>query len=107
MAHMIKFILARIIHPTQFGFVHGRHIHEAIFNLLLTMEYALAQNKLSLQLNLDLESAYDRIHWNFMIATITKLGFGEGFTRMVVTLFSNAGSSISTTVTYNRDPLNG
>lgn len=78
-----KIILARTVHGRQFGFLPGRIIHEAIFNTLLVMDYAISQNKRFMLVNIDLEKAYDHIGWDFILATLAKCGFSTGFTSMI------------------------
>ena len=41
-------------------------------------------------INMDLEKAYDQIGWEYLLAVIRKMGFGEPFLKMVSTLFQNA-----------------
>lgn len=45
-------------------------------------------------INMDLEKAYDRVHWEYILAVIEKMGFGALFIGMVKTFFSNALEAI-------------
>ncbi|MCO5614304.1 hypothetical protein L7F22_068582 [Adiantum nelumboides] len=45
-------------------------------------------------INMDLEKAYDRVSWEYILAVIDRMGFGSLFLGMVKTLFQNASASI-------------
>lgn len=45
-------------------------------------------------INMDLEKAYDRVSWDFILAVVERQGFGNNFLGMVRTLFQNANASI-------------
>lgn len=43
---------------------------------------------------MDLEKAYDRVSWDFILAVLGKMGFGSMFRSMTRTLFSNAFATL-------------
>lgn len=90
-----RVLLARVVHPLQFGFLPSRNIQEAILNMIVSVDYAIASNKNFILLNLDLEKAYDRINWLFILKTLEELGCGQGFCKLVKLLFSNATTTLS------------
>ncbi|MCO5601918.1 hypothetical protein L7F22_056044 [Adiantum nelumboides] len=87
-------IQAEVVHPKQFGFVQGRSIHEAILNVITAIDWAAEQEDEYVMINMDLEKAYDRVSWEYILAVIDRMGFGSLFLGMVKTLFQNASASI-------------
>ncbi|MCO5560132.1 hypothetical protein L7F22_013739 [Adiantum nelumboides] len=94
LALKIKYVVNQVVHPKQFGFVQGRSIHEAILNVITTIDWAAEQDQDYVMINMDLEKAYDRVSWDFILAVVDRLGFGNNFLGMVKTLFQNANASI-------------
>ncbi|MCO5557342.1 hypothetical protein L7F22_010905 [Adiantum nelumboides] len=94
LALRIKYVVNQVVHPKQFGFVQGRSIHEAILNVITTIDWAAEQDQDYVMINMDLEKAYDRVSWDFILAVVDRLGFGNNFLGMVKTLFQNANASI-------------
>lgn len=90
LALRIRSTVSQIVHPRQFGFVQGRSIHEAIFNAITAVDWASEQDEEYIMINMDLEKAYDRVGWEFLLAVIQKMGLGDSFSGMVSTLFQNA-----------------
>lgn len=76
LATQIKFTLPRLLNERQFGFLQGRSINDAT---LVSLDLALTTGKQFILCNLDLEKAYDRIHWDFILRTMEKIGFGSRF----------------------------
>ncbi|MCO5580729.1 hypothetical protein L7F22_034599 [Adiantum nelumboides] len=94
LALRIKNVVNQVVHPKQFGFVQGRSIHEAILNVITAIDWAAEQDQNYVMINMDLEKAYDRVSWDFILAVVDRLGFGNNFLGMVKTLFQNANASI-------------
>ncbi|MCO5576650.1 hypothetical protein L7F22_030465 [Adiantum nelumboides] len=94
LALRIKYVVNQVVHPKQFGFVQGRSIHEAILNVIIAIDWAAEQDQDYVMINMDLEKAYDRVSWDFILAVVDRLGFGNNFLGMVKTLFQNANASI-------------
>ncbi|MCO5597661.1 hypothetical protein L7F22_051742 [Adiantum nelumboides] len=75
----IKYVVNQVVHPKQFGFVQGRSIHEAILNVITAIDWAAEQDQDYVMINMDLEKAYDRVSWDFILAVVDRLGFGITF----------------------------
>ena len=70
-------VLGKIIDPVQSAFVPNRYIHD---NILLTHEVMnkfrnMKGKKSWIALKLDMEKAYDRVEWNFLLEALKQLGF--------------------------------
>ena len=72
-------ILQRIIHKTQSAFIPHRTIHD---NILIAHEIVnnfkhMKGKKGYVALKLDMEKAYDRIEWDFLLKCFQQLGFHD------------------------------
>lgn len=88
-------LLTRIISPSQSGFIQGRMI---VDNILLAQELTLclekAGNPNNVILKLDMEKAYDRVHWPFLFKILEKLGFPPHWVQLVKKLIENCWFNI-------------
>lgn len=85
MTNILKPILKKIITPNRAAFVLGRLIqdniivaHEA-FHFLNLRKRCI---KKYLAFKIDLNRAYDRVEWDFLIATMHNLGFNKKMDRL-------------------------
>jgi hypothetical protein len=76
LANRLKPLLHKIISPNQSTFIPNRSIQD---NSILAHELHSFKNKKGkggfLFLNLDMEKAFDRMEWSFLIAIMEKIGF--------------------------------
>ncbi|PKA50046.1 integrator complex subunit 11 [Apostasia shenzhenica] len=91
----LSYFLPKIISPNQTGFVPGRGI---VDNILLAQEVFHTINfdgkGRNIALKLDMEKAYDRVEWNFIIKMLNKFGFSNNFCNLINNLISNVWFSI-------------
>lgn len=101
LSNRLKLILPDIISPNQSAFVPQRLITD---NVLLAYEMThFMQTKRTGQegyaaLKLDMSKAYDRVEWSFLEKMMVRLGFAEGWVKLIMRCVS--------TVTY-RIKVNG
>ena len=89
-------ILQRLVHPCQSAFVPDRAIHD---NILVAHEI---MNKFKhykgkkgfVALKIDMEKAYDRIEWNFLLACLRQLGFDDIWIKWISECISTVSYSI-------------
>ena len=96
LANRIKCVLPTIIHEDQRGCVPGRHIGEIIRNtedILFELEKG---NSDSVILMLDMEKAFDRVEWNWLLKVLKGFNFGNRFISWLETLYKHAKCSIMT-----------
>ncbi|GBG77254.1 hypothetical protein CBR_g23582 [Chara braunii] len=90
MATRVNGVLPRLIHPTQTGFVPGRQI---VTNILLAQQL-LEEGEVSGQslafISIDLQKAYDRVRWEFLLQAMARRGFGSTFRGWVRTMLNQA-----------------
>lgn len=87
--------LPTLISPKQKGFLAGRNIKG---DICLTSEAInLLGNKSfsgNVALKIDITKDFDSLNWNFLIKTITALGFNHKFFSWILTLLNSASLSI-------------
>ena len=95
-------ILQRIIHPTQSAFIPQRTIHD---NILIAHEVVnkfkhMKGKKGYVALKLDMEKAYDRIEWDFLLSCLQQLGFHDTWVRWI----KECISTVSYSLIINNEP---
>ena len=73
--------------PDQNGFVPDGFIAENILRLQLLQAKVEEEDEEALFLFCDMEKAFDRCSWDFLIAGLGKLGFNEGFIKFVKLMY--------------------
>ncbi|GBG83976.1 hypothetical protein CBR_g37848 [Chara braunii] len=87
-------ILPRIVERDQGAFVQRRSIFLNILTAIESVEVLQVENRDMVVLLLDLEKAYDKVGWLFVLTTLRKMGFGEGFCRWVIAMYTAASSAV-------------
>ena len=95
-------ILQRIIHPTQSAFIPHRTIHD---NILIAHEIVnkfkhMKGKKGYVALKLDMEKAYDRIEWDFLLSCLQQLGFHATWINWI----KECISTVSYSLILNNEP---
>jgi len=95
-------VLQRIIHPTQSAFILHRTIHD---NILIAHEIVnkfkhFKGKKGYVALKLDMEKAYDRIEWDFLLSCLQQLGFHDTWIRWI----QECISTVSYSLLINNEP---
>jgi len=95
-------ILQRIIHPTQSAFIPNRTIHD---NILIAHEIVnkfkhMKGKKGYVALKLDMEKAYDRIEWDFLLSSLQQLGFHATWINWI----RECISTVSYSLLINNEP---
>ncbi|XP_070677505.1 uncharacterized protein [Malus domestica] len=97
LANRLKVVLANIISSSQHAFVEGRQIHDSIgiahemFHLLKGRK---AKTKYELGLKIDMQKAYDRVEWDFLDATMGKMGFCNRWQQLIMGCVSSVQFAI-------------
>ena len=82
-------MLPKIISNSQFGFVKGRYIGEAIRTTYDAMEYARNQKRAQILLLIDFKKAFDSLSHKFLQECLKRFGFGENIRTWVEILIKN------------------
>ena len=87
-------VIHHVVAPDQTCGVPGRFIGE---NVILLRDIVDGANETNLPvaiLSLDQEKAFDRVDWNFLLATLSKMGFGPSFISWVRLLYTEIRSTV-------------
>ncbi|XP_030508975.2 uncharacterized protein LOC115723630 [Cannabis sativa] len=84
-ASRLRDLLPRIVSPNQASFVKGRHIAE---NTMIAREIVHSMRRRKgkrgfMLIKLDLEKAYDKLDWDFILRVLHQLGFNRPFTEWI------------------------
>ena len=97
LANRLKQILLHVISPTQNAFVLGGLIIDNIlvaYEVLHAMHCKKKGKKGGLALKLDVSKAYDKVKWGFLQGILTKLGFLEGWVKLMMGCVTTTSFSI-------------
>ena len=93
-ARLLK-VIHLIVAEDQTCGVPGRYIGENVAFLRDVVSYATTFDAPVAILSLDQEKAFDRVDWNFMHATLLKMGFGRSFLKWVHLFYTGVQSSVN------------
>jgi hypothetical protein len=92
LANRLSGVLASIIHPSQTGFIKDRQLVDNVMTVKEAMKVARRGDQNIAILLLDMEKAYDRVNWQFLVETLQQMGFGQTFTNTIITLLNGSQS---------------
>lgn len=100
----IKPHLNGMISPYQSSFIPGRTIHH---NIIIAQEMVHAMNKMTekkefMSIKIDLEKAYDRVNWNFVITCLEECWFPPE----LINIIKHCLCSSSFKILWNEDKTN-
>lgn len=82
-------VAKKIVYKEQMGFVQGIFILDIVIVAWEAMEWAREYGKQALFLKIDVDKAYDRVNWTFIIDMLSCLGFGSKCVGMIKNMFSS------------------
>ncbi|CAL1384036.1 unnamed protein product [Linum trigynum] len=87
MANRLKPLMPKLVAPTQSGFIKGRQTNDNILLLQETL-HSLRNRKGKrggIVIKIDLEKAYDRLHWSFLRDTLGEIGLPSTWINRIMT----------------------
>ena len=99
----LKGIIPKLIHPLQFAFIKNRSIQD---NILIGHEvfHSFRQKRNNkegfMAIKLDMEKAYDKIDWEFLLKVMEKFGFDKKFLLWI----KECITTVSFSVLVNNSP---
>lgn len=87
-------VLHLVVAPDQTCGVPGRFIGENVALLRDVVSFASETDCPLAILSLDQEKAFDRVDWDFLYATLSKMGFGDSFIRWIKLCYTDISSSV-------------
>ncbi|GBG66829.1 hypothetical protein CBR_g70707 [Chara braunii] len=94
LARKLARYLPELVAPDRGAFVQGRSIFNNIVTTIETLEVIQQENLDYAVLQLDLEKAYDKVGWTFVLTTLRWMGFGEGFCAWVIALYTFSTAAV-------------
>ncbi|CAN6555765.1 unnamed protein product [Malus baccata var. baccata] len=97
LANRLKMVIPDLISPSQNAFVAERQIQDNIgiahelFHFLKTRK---ARSQFELGIKLDMQKAYDRVEWDFLMAVMEKMGFEDRWRKLILGCISSVNFSI-------------
>ena len=77
LANRLKKVVGKVVSSTQNAFVEDGQILDAALIANEVIDSLLKRKESEVLCKLDLEKAYDRINWDFLLSVMQKMGFGE------------------------------
>jgi hypothetical protein len=93
-AHRLKPLLLTLISQEQAGFVEGRKIMDNIIHAHELIHALKIQRREGMIIQLDLEKAYDKISWHYMVKTLEAFGFTQHWISWIISLVSTTSYSL-------------
>lgn len=94
----LKDVIGNVIAETQSVFILGRLITDNIMIACEVLHFLKRKNrgrKAWMTLKLDMSKAYDRVEWNFLHASLLKLGFNSKTVELLMACVKSANYQIS------------
>ena len=94
LANRLKKVVGKVISKAQGAFVEGRQILDAVLIANKAIDSVLKNNESGILCKLDIEKAYDKVDWTFILTIMQKMGFGEKWIRWIKWCISIASFSM-------------
>jgi hypothetical protein len=88
-------VIDKLVHQSQFGFLKGRNINEAIRTILDIVDYTDLESKHGIMLALDFQKAFDTLSFDYMFKTLELYNFGSDFQRWVKLCYTEISSCVT------------
>ena len=70
-------VVGKVISNFQNAFIKGKQILDAVLIASEAIDSRLKSNLSNLVLKINIKKAYDYINWDFLLAIMSKMGFGQ------------------------------
>lgn len=92
----LRVYLPELIAPTQCSFIPGRHSSD---NIIVAQEVFYSMRNMKrrrgkVAVKIDLEKAYDRLKWEFVVDTLQDIGFEGSFVELVHACMSSCSMEV-------------
>lgn len=87
-------LLSSLVGLEQVGFMPGREARDNIIKALLLTHEAHARGFEGLLLSMDMEKAFDRVAWDYMLATCCHVGLGPHMMTWIAAFYQNPSARL-------------
>ena len=94
LANRLKKVMNKLVNSVQNAFVEGRQIIYASLIANEVIDSMLKKKEKGVLCKLDIEKAYDKINWNFLIVVLGRMGFTEKWMGWIKWCISTASFSV-------------
>ena len=94
LANRLKKVMNKLVNSAQNAFVERRQILDASLIANEVIDSMLKKKEKGVLCKLDIEKAYDKINWNFLIVVLGRMGFTEKLVRWIKWCISTASFSV-------------
>lgn len=95
LANRLLKVIDKLVHHSQFGFIKGRNINDAIRTILDIVDHSDIENKHGILLALDFQKAFDTLSWDYLFKTLELYNFGMEYQRWVKLCYTEISSCVT------------
>jgi len=101
LANRLKTVIGKLVSGSQNAFVRGRQISDAALIANEALDWKIKSGEPGLLVKLDIEKAFDKVSWSYLLTILRQMGFGERWIRWMK--FSI--TTVKYSILVNRSPV--
>ncbi|WMV33011.1 hypothetical protein MTR67_026396 [Solanum verrucosum] len=101
LANRLKTVIGKLVSGSQNAFVRGSEISDATLIANEALDWKIKSGEPGLLVKLDIEKAFDKVSWSYLLTILRQMGFGERWIRWMK--FSI--TTVKYSILVNRSPV--